>query len=113
MDTTLNELLSHPWWIYDPDATGRWGLAYRWFNLFEGSVWLGFAVLVIGRWVKWPRSVIEVGYAVAFAAFGMTDIWEAYEQSAALVLVKGVNLAALLALRRRVMRRWYPVSRLF
>jgi hypothetical protein len=70
-----------------------------------------FAVLVANRWRRCRQSSVELLYALAFATFGLTDVREASVISAALVLVKGVSLVALLWLRAYVMRRWYPESR--
>jgi hypothetical protein len=102
------ELLTNPWWEYQPGITGGWGLAYRWFNLCEAAVWLAFALLVLRRWRRERKSSVELAYAVAFAIFGLTDVREAYVISLPLVAVKGVNLAVILLLRQYVLRRCYP-----
>lgn len=107
------ELLCNPWWTYNPEWVSGRGLVYRWFNIGEAGVWLVFALLVANRWRRCRKSSVELLYAVAFATFGLTDVREASVISAALVLVKGVNLAALLGLRAYVMRRWYPESRTY
>jgi hypothetical protein len=107
------ELLTNPWWTYDPATVSGWGRAYRWFNIGEAAVWLVFAVLVVNRWRRRRHSPVELLYGVAFATFGLTDIREASVISATVVLVKGANLAALLWLRAQVMRRWYPENRLY
>jgi hypothetical protein len=104
---------SKPWWIWRPDQASPWDYVYRSFNLFEASVWFIFAGLVAFRWGRHRQSPVELVYAAAFAAFGLTDVAEAWQQSAWLVAFKAVNLAALLALRAKVMRRWYPESRLY
>jgi len=106
-------LLTEPWWTYDPATVSGWGLTYRWFNLGEAAVWLLCAVFVLNRWRRFRRSPVELLYALALTTFGLTDVREASVISAALVLVKGVNLVALLWLRAHVMRRWYPDSRLY
>lgn len=107
------ELFNQPWWTYDAESVTGWGLAYRWFNIGEAAVWLVFAVLVARRWQRFRQSSVEPLYALAFTSFGLTDVREASVMSAALLLAKGVNLAALLWLRAHVMRRWYPGSRLY
>jgi hypothetical protein len=107
------ELLTSPWWTWDPATTGPWGLTYRWFNFVEGGVWFAFALLVLRRWRREHKSWIELPYAAAFLTFGLTDLREAHVISLPLVAVKGVNLALLLALRQNVMRRCYPQSRTY
>lgn len=109
----LHELLTRPWWTFDPAETGGWGLAYRWFNLFEGAVWFALAILVLRRWFRHRHSRWEVAYAGAFLAFGLTDFREASVQTAALVVVKALNLAILIALRWQVRRKYYPESSVF
>lgn len=102
-----------PWWTYDPSAAGPWDALYRGFNLFEAGCWFLFASLVARRWWSYRRSGWELLYAGAFAAFGWTDVLEASSQSAPLVLVKGLILAALIVLRNRAVRTWYAGARLF
>jgi len=55
----------------------------------------------------------EWSYALAFAAFGLTDFREAYVQSAPLVLIKSVVLVWLMVARHRSTQVWYPGSKLF
>jgi hypothetical protein len=50
---------------------------------------------------------------VAFLTFGLTDFREAYELASWLVWIKLLNLIALYLLRRIVMKRYYPASKLF
>ena len=108
-----HELLTRPWWVYNPEAGNPWGLVYRWFNLGEATVWFAFAVLVANRWRRWRNTPLELLYALAFAAFGLTDLREACVISAALVAAKAVNLAALLLIRAYIVRHYYPGSRLY
>ncbi len=109
----LHELLTQPWWTYDPQTTGTWGHVYRWFNLFEGSVWLVFAGLAIDRWRRHRKSSLEPVYALAFLLFGLTDYREADVQSAGLVLAKAILLIALFGLRRHIIIHHYRGSRIF
>lgn len=48
-----------------------------------------------------------------FAAFGLSGVREAFMLQPWLILAKGLILAALLALRHVVIRRYYPTSRTF
>ena len=107
------ELLSHPWWTYNPETVTAWGLAYRWFNVCEAGVWFAFAALVANRWRRHRQSSFELLYALAFTTFGLSDLREASVISSGLILAKAVNLGTLLWLRAYVMRRWYPDSRLY
>lgn len=107
----LHELLTQPWWTYDPQTTGTWGHVYRWFNLLEGTIWLVFAGLVLHRWRRHRKSRLEPVYALTFLLFGLTDYREASVQSAGLVLIKAAILVLLLGLRHLVRRRYD--SRLF
>ncbi|MCA9027921.1 MAG: hypothetical protein KDA86_22115 [Planctomycetaceae bacterium] len=102
----LHELLTQPWWTYDPQTTGTWGHVYRWFNLFEGTVWFVFAGLVIHRWRRHRKSSLEPVYALTFLLFGLTDFREASAQSAGLVIMKAIILSGLFGLRQRVMHAY-------
>lgn len=108
----LRSWLLDPWWIWDAATAGSGDIAYRWFNLAEAGAWFIFGTLVLTRWSRNRRSGLEVAYALAFVAFGLTDVREAWEQSASLFAVKGVVLAFLLTLRWLLHRRHYPESRL-
>lgn len=108
----LRSWLLDPWWIWDATTAGPGDILCRWFNLAEAGAWLVFAAIVLVRWSRNRRSGLEVAYALAFVAFGLTDVREAWEQSAPLFAIKGVMLAILLALRGLLHRRHYPESRL-
>jgi hypothetical protein len=61
-----------------------------------------------------PLAVVHrASVAVAFLTFGLTDFREAYELASWLVWIKLLNLIALYLLRRIVMKRYYPASKLF
>jgi hypothetical protein len=106
-------ILTEPWWTWNSGTAGTLDRVYRGFNLFEAGAWLVFAALVLARWRRNRHSPREVAYAAAFVAFGLTDVAEAYRQSAMLLAIKGVTLAALFVLRAQVIRRWYPASRVY
>lgn len=98
------------WWSYQP-GTG-WDV-YHAFNLFEAACWILFGLLALIRFARFQRSSLELLYGGAFLAFGVTDIVEAWSLPTWLIWAKGVNVAALYWLRRRVMRDHYPTSKLF
>src|SRR5262245_20525283 len=104
-------LLTHTWWEYRP--SGLQGRFYDYLNLAEGTVWLTFAVLVAVRFFRRHHSWLELAYAAAFVTFGASDFREAYRLESWLLLLKGVNLVALLWLRHVVIRRWYPTSKVY
>ena len=99
MPVMLWELLTNPWWIYDPETASFWGHAYRWFNLLEGTVWTTLAMWVLLRHGR--RTRIKWCLALALIAFGLSDFREARIQSASLVAVKGVILLTIVFLRHQ------------
>jgi hypothetical protein len=112
MFSGLSSLLIEPWWTWDPTSAGIGDVAYRWFNLAEAAAWFVFGLMVFHRWRRHRHSGIEVVYAAAFVLFGLTDVREAWQQSALLLAVKGAVLAGLLTLRCVVRHRYYPESML-
>lgn len=108
----LTRLLARNWWTWEADAPLP-DQIYHYGNLCEGVCWIALGVLVLRRWLRQGSGPLEPLYAAAFVAFGATDFQEARALSTWLILAKGVNLAALLALRAVVIRRFYPQSRLY
>jgi hypothetical protein len=68
---------------------------------------------VAARFIRFRRSWLELAYAIAFVAFGLSDFKEAYRLESWLLLFKGINLIALLWLRHLVIRNWYPTSKIY
>ena len=112
MSLGLSSFLVEPWWTWDAGRAGLGDVVYRWFNLAEAVAWFAFGVAVLQRWARHRNSPLEIAYAAAFILFGLTDVREAWQQSAMLFALKGVILAALLALRSVLRRRYYADSRL-
>lgn len=112
MPSVVDVLITHEWWRYDPRADW-YAQPYHWINLVEGSFWLGFALLVLVRFLRHRRSPLELLYAFAFFTFGLSDYREACAVESWLILFKGANLAALLWLRWLATKRWYPGSRTY
>jgi len=109
-----DDLLFRTWWSYNPDSSTWIDIALlHGFNLFEGCVWLVLSALVLGRYLRYRRSVLELVYALTFFTFGLTDFREAYTLQSWLIWVKVINLAALWWLRSTILRRFYPSSRLY
>lgn len=113
MTELIDSLFLRTWWSYERDHGLPYSAAYHWFNLFEGCAWLALAGLVLVRYYRHRRSTLEVWYAFAFVTFALTDFREAWAQSSWLIWLKLVNLIALFALRRIVIRRYYPASKLY
>jgi hypothetical protein len=109
----IDVLFVRKWWSYRPDDVSWFSIYYHTFNLFEGTVWVVFAILVARRSIRARHSTIEAGYALAFLTFGLTDYWEAYELASWLIWIKLVNLLILIGLRALVIRRFYPTSKLY
>lgn len=112
MHDALDILFCHTWWSWTRDRALPYSPAYHWFNLFEGAAWTVCAAIVFGRHLRYRHSLLEVWYALAFLAFGITDFIEAQQQASWLLWIKGVNLAVLVWLRRTVIRRFYPTRKL-
>ena len=104
-------LVTHVWWRYG--GAGGWSAAYHWFNLVEALVWFVFGGFVLARFLRQRRSAFELIYALAFVTFGLSDLREAWQLESWLLLAKGVNLGLLLALRRHILRRYYPQSKVY
>lgn len=107
---------THTWWAYAGSEDPLHALIYRMINLIEGVFWVGFAGMVLRRRQKQPverRTSIEIAYALAFLAFGLTDFREAITLQSWLIWVKLVNLIVLLAFRHRVIKTLYPDSKLY
>jgi hypothetical protein len=106
-------LVFRTWWTYSAGELGWIENPYHFFNLFEGTVWVILAILVFYRYIRCRHSLIEVGYSLAFLAFGLTDFREAYALQSWLIWLKGANLLVLIWLRSIVIRRYYPMSKLY
>ncbi|HEV3339786.1 MAG TPA: hypothetical protein VG125_05500 [Pirellulales bacterium] len=109
----LWQLLMRSWWRYATNESSAFSIVYHWFNVAEGIAWCLIAGLVLRRYLKGRKSSLEIAYGVAFLTFGLSDFIEAHVLTTWLILAKGANLAALLLLRRRVLRRHYPESKTF
>lgn len=105
--------LTKVWWARATAPPSTFATGYYWFNLAEGTAWCLLAVLVVRRYARCRNSPLEIVYALAFFTFGLTDFREAYCLQTWLILAKGANLLALLLLRRRLLRRFYPASKTF
>ena len=108
----IDLLWTHVWWRY-PVQPGWESRLYHGFNLVEGAAWFLFSMLVFARWIRHRKSAAELGYALAFLTFGLTDFVEAWISTSGLLWLKLLNLAVLFSFRRHALRRWYPGSHLF
>ncbi len=101
------------WWTYDAEEPFGFSACYHWFNILEGLVWLVFSALVLLRFLRHHRTRIELCYCALFAAFGASDLVEAWQQSSWLIWHKLFNLYGLVRTRELVMRRHYPEARVY
>ena len=101
------------WWSYDAAPASAFSRIYRTINLVEGSIWFVLALLVLVRFARHRKSGLELLYAAAFLTFGASDFREAIALETWLILAKGLNLIALVWLRRTILMRYYPTSRTF
>ena len=106
-------LVFRTWYAYRSGNPDWIETPYHIFNLFEGLVWVTISMLVLARFIRFRRSVIEVIYAGAFFTFGLTDFREAYALQSWLIWLKAANLLALIRLRSIVIKRYYPASKLY
>ncbi len=113
MAAALEILFTRVWWTWDPRTSDPFSQVYHLFNLLEALVWLTMAGLVLKRFLRARNSLLEIAYSVAFLTFAVSDVFEAWEQSSLLIWLKLINLLVLFGLRRTVMTRWYPTSRLY
>lgn len=111
-ENLVDLLITHVWWSYSPPIDG-FSRLYRAMNVIEGAAWLVFSGLVFARWVRFRRSRWELVYALAFVTFGLSDFREAFILESWLLFAKLVNLIGLFLLRRAVMRRFYPTSKVY
>jgi hypothetical protein len=101
------------WWTYDAEEPFGFSACYHWFNILEGLVWMIFSALVLLRFLRHRRSPIELCYCALFAAFGASDLVEAWQQSSWLIWLKLINLCCLVWTRERVLRCHYLEARVY
>lgn len=105
-------LFTHIWWQYN--AAADWPeQVYHWFNLVEGVAWLFIAGLILRRYWRFHYSTWELFYGLSFVTFGLSDFREAYVLQSGLILFKAINLLMLTALRRFILRGYYPTAKTF
>lgn len=115
-DDVVRWLWSETWWSWNRPPNEPYffnDIACHYFNLVEATAWFLFAALVLMRWQRFRRSILELFYSLAFLTFGISDLIEAWRLTSWLLWWKLANLIALLVLRKVVLRRCYPGSRLF
>lgn len=104
----------HEWWRFNPQGTTSDLITQHVFNWIEGVSWFVLAGLVVRRFRRSRKSRrLELSYAFAFLLFGLSDFVQAYRLTSWLLVWKLINLIVLLVLRRVVMKKHYPESKLF
>jgi hypothetical protein len=98
------DLLTYELARTDFSALTAFGLAYVGFNGLEAVAWFVIAAWVIVRDRPDGPQLIEIAYALAFVAFGLTDVAEILALPIWLLIAKGAILIAIVVLRRRVIR---------
>ncbi|HEX3134926.1 MAG TPA: hypothetical protein VHX44_15270 [Planctomycetota bacterium] len=76
------------------------------FNWIESACWLGFAVFVCGRHLRYRRTWIEPMYALTFLIFALTDAIETTGLTIILLVLKAVCILALIAQRKLVVQHY-------
>jgi hypothetical protein len=84
------------------DSLGAVKWPYLIFNAGGAVCWLGVAVAILRRHLKFRKSKSEVGYMLAFMAFGLSDFIETSGTTLLLLLFKGACLLAILACRKSI-----------
>lgn len=116
MNDAIRILFFETWWSWSRNSNEphTWtDIACRSFNVIEAVAWFVFAGLVLHRWNRRRQSSLELWYALAFVLFGVSDVIETWSLTSWLLWWKAVNLLALFALRRTIMRRFHPQARVF
>ncbi|MBX7165045.1 MAG: hypothetical protein K1X74_01730 [Pirellulales bacterium] len=109
----MTRSFTQTFWQYRATNPDLFSSVYHWMNLLEGVAWCIFGALVAMRFARNRRSAWEPIYATAFLAFGLSDFLEAYRLRPLLILAKGFILVGLIGLRRQIMARYYPGSRIY
>lgn len=111
--TLLWDLIARRWWSWSPTQHSAFDSIYRGMNFVEGMLWFLLALLVTVRFLRNRRSALEPVYATLFLLFGVSDFVEMRAVDTWLILAKGAILLMLLAVRREVLRRYYPDCRTY
>jgi len=105
-------LFHHTWWQFSDD-TNFFASLYHYFNLAEAAVWFVLGALVALRFFRFRHSNMEIVYSIAFLAFGVSDVLEAWKLTSWLLWTKLVILLGLFMLRRHVIRTYYPEYKVY
>lgn len=105
--TLLNRLLIDP--RDESLEVFRW--PYLVFNAVEALCWLGIAMAIFFRFLKYRKTNAELAYALSFLAFGLDEVIETSGTSLLLRLFKGACLMAILGFRQFIRplyaARWF------
>jgi len=109
--TTVYDVLNFPLIDTANESLGSYKIPYLVFNSIEALIWILCALGVTARWMRHKRSGHELLYAVAFFAFGASDVIETFGTTLLLLLFKGGCLLAIIGFRAVVVPL-YPGSKL-
>ncbi|RYD31348.1 MAG: hypothetical protein EOP86_18090 [Verrucomicrobiaceae bacterium] len=85
------------------DSLGFLRLPYLIFNAVEAVCWLAVSLVILWRFLRHRKSRREIYYALAFLAFGLSDVIETSGTTALLLLFKGACLLAIAGFRPGIM----------
>lgn len=107
MSLTIHDIANYL--LVDPgsDSLVEYRPWYVGFNWCESLCWLGFALVVFARYLRFRRSPFEPLYALTFLIFSASDALETSGLTVLLLLLKATCILALLA-QRKIIVQLYP-----
>jgi hypothetical protein len=106
---TIMEFMFTELWRYSASDPSPYQPIYRTINAVEACFWFGFCIAVCIRYARHRKSILEIGYAIAFLLFGLSDVAEMFVVTPALIAAKAVVLVVLLLLRY-ILIKWYYIG---
>lgn len=113
MNDWANALLWRTWWRWDVDGEGWKNVAYHSFNFLEVATFACLGMLILKRYYVNRRSSLEACYGVGYLLLSLTDVREAYVMQPWLIWAKLALIVPILIWRSRVIREFYPSSRVY
>jgi len=98
--------------LWRADWADPFAASYATLNLVEAAFWFGIAAWVVRRHIRRGGGRWNWAYASAFVAFDASDVVESIAVTPGLIVIKGLILAAIIALRLVVVRRYYPGAKM-
>ena len=98
--------------LWRVDYTDPLAAGYSVLNLLEAAAWFGVAVWVLRRHRRKPGGPWNYAYALLFAVFGASDVWESQQVPMWLIAAKGLIFTGIVAARWVVVTRYYPGAKM-